>query len=125
MAEEQGTHERAVTLVEEAIDRLGIDHVKARGPVDERSTQCISGTVQAWSIDERDLRRGRFLHVNAEQIAPRRARLLGRYRELLPEQRVEQRGLAHVGSADNRHTAATRSLPSTAIRRRSEPAFRR
>lgn len=39
MAEEQGTHERAVTLVEEAIDRLGIDHVKARGPVDERSTQ--------------------------------------------------------------------------------------
>lgn len=39
MTDEQGIHESAVTLVEEAIGRLGIDPVKARAQVDERTVQ--------------------------------------------------------------------------------------
>jgi hypothetical protein len=86
---------------------LGLEQAGARLR-DDRAAERVVRRVQARRVDERDLQRRRLLRVHAEDAGARRLRLGRRDRQLLAEQRVEQRGLADVGAADDRAAAAAR-----------------
>lgn len=114
MAQEQSIHERAVTLVEEAIDRLGIDHVKARGSVDERSTQWAlrRGSARiAIAVHRGEGSQAGTLRVAAPVVAlPEASHRLALYQHLLELNARELVGAAFGLVADEVVVVTERSI---------------
>ncbi len=93
-------------------DHVGVAERATRGAVEVPVDRAPGGLVQARRVDEHQLPAGDGMH--AEDAMARGLRLRRDDADLVADQRVDQRGLAHVGAPDDRHQTA-------AERRRARP----
>jgi hypothetical protein len=124
----QRDHRRRLTALDqflhEPVARAGArrdihdehDHVHFAQRVERRvhhpPVHPMHGLVDSRRVDEHQLRIGHVL--DPENPVPRRLGLVGHDRQLLPDELVQQRGLAGIGAPDERDMARLHADSSSA-----------